>query len=92
MKQVVLLFGLTFSLLGGCALETLVDCRNLCDRYAECFDTSADVSECTTRCESRVEAGENDRADRCDSCLDDNALCASAVAACSAECGPLLAP
>ena len=76
----------------GCVLDTIVDCHNLCERYEECFEPGADVDSCTTRCESRVDSGDGDRADRCDSCLDDNATCAGATAACSADCGPLLAP
>ena len=85
---VIVLLGLS----PACALDTVVDCRNLCERYRECFDSSADVTACTTRCQSRVDSGESDRADRCDSCLDGNSVCATAVAMCSADCGPLLAP
>lgn len=92
-NRIMLLVALTLPTLGGgCALETLVDCRNLCERYQECVDPGADVSACTTRCESRVESGETDRADRCDACLDENTTCATATVACAAECGPLLAP
>ncbi|MDQ3033054.1 MAG: hypothetical protein M3Y87_11600 [Myxococcota bacterium] len=91
-KRFGIVFGLAFSLLGGCALDTVVDCANMCDRYIECFDPGGDHGACTTRCESRVDSGENDRADQCDRCLDDNSTCATAVAACGGTCGPLLAP
>jgi hypothetical protein len=80
------------SILSGCVLDTLVDCRNLCERYEECFDPGSDVDACTTRCESRVDSGDEDRADTCDACLDDNATCGAATAACGGDCGPLLAP
>ena len=83
---------LSLVLLSGCVLDTVVDCRNLCERYQECFDTSADISECTTRCESRVDSGERDRADQCDSCLDGQSTCLGATASCTGTCGPLLAP
>jgi hypothetical protein len=78
--------------LTGCALDTVVDCRNLCERYAACFDPSTDLDACTTRCQSRVDSGDADRADQCDSCLDENDTCLLATAACSGQCGPLLAP
>lgn len=92
MKTRFALLGLVTLLLSGCALDTLVDCRNLCERTAECFDTDADIDGCTTRCESRVEAGDDDQADRCDSCLDEQDSCVGATLACGAQCGPLLAP
>lgn len=92
MKRFSMLLGLAVIVANGCALDTAVDCRSLCERYAECFDTSTDLNACASRCESRVEADENDRADMCDSCLDDNATCATAVVACASSCGPLLAP
>ncbi|HEY8426894.1 MAG TPA: hypothetical protein VIL20_00905 [Sandaracinaceae bacterium] len=78
--------------LSGCVLDTLADCRNLCERYADCFDPSTDIDACTTRCESRVNSGENDRADRCDSCLDEHDTCVGATLACATHCAPLLAP
>lgn len=92
MKSTLLILGLSAFMLGGCALDTVVDCANLCERYADCFDPSADQSACTTRCESRVEAGEEDRADRCDACLDAEETCATAAVICGGECSPLLAP
>lgn len=92
MQRTLLLLGLAMFVLTGCALDTFVDCRNLCERYAECFDPGADVDGCTTRCESRVDAGEGDRADRCDACLDGEPTCLGATASCTDECGPLLAP
>jgi len=95
MKQAHLIFviGVIASLLlGGCVLDTVVDCQNLCERYAECFDPDADIEGCRMRCESRVEAGERDRADDCDACLDGQETCAGAALACGGECLPLLAP
>ncbi len=92
MRRMLVLSGLAIFALTGCALDTLVDCHNLCERYAECFDPGSDVDACTTRCESRVSAGEDDRADRCDSCLDERSTCVGATAFCTADCGPLLAP
>jgi hypothetical protein len=92
MSRTVLLVVLACSVLSGCVLDTLVDCRNLCERYSDCFDPSLDLDECTSRCETRVDSGEEDRADACDMCLDDNDTCASATFACGGDCGPLLAP
>jgi hypothetical protein len=88
----LVLLGLATFLLTGCALDTFADCRNLCERYADCFDPDADVDGCTSRCESRVTAGERDRADACDACLDGQPTCVGAVASCSDECATLLAP
>lgn len=92
MKPGFALIALLTLLLSGCVLDTLVDCRNLCERSAECFDPNADVDGCTTRCESRVDSGDDDRADRCDACLDEHDTCLGATLACSVQCGPLLAP
>ena len=90
----VVALGLT---LGGCFLDTVADCANLCDRYQECFDSEVDVGDCTARCQSRVDDGDGDLADRCDSCLDDHpgsstTACLEAAAACYSPCNTLLAP
>lgn len=92
MKRITLLLGLSGILFGGCVLDTLADCHNLCTRYADCFDSSTDVVDCTRRCESRVDSGENDRADRCDSCLNEYDTCLGATVACGVHCIPLLGP
>jgi hypothetical protein len=89
MKNLVILTAL---LLSGCVIDTLVDCRNLCERYEDCFAPGSDIDACTTRCQSRVDEGEDDQADACDACLDDNPECVTAATLCSADCGPLLAP
>lgn len=92
MQRTLLLIGLATALLGGCVLDTVADCGNLCDRYQECFDPDADLAECIARCEDRVDSGESDRADDCDACLDDQSTCLGAVGVCTVSCGPLLAP
>jgi len=93
MKRITLLLGLSTFLFSGCVLDTLVDCRNLCERYADCTGNRGfDIDGCTTRCESRVEAGEEDQADKCDACLDNQTTCLGAGLACSPDCAPPLAP
>lgn len=86
------LIALTVFALSGCVLDTIVDCRNMCERYQECIDSSSDVEACTSRCETRVDEGDEDQADACDRCLDDNPECATAATLCAADCSLLAAP
>lgn len=92
MKRITVLLALATLVFSGCILDTYADCRDLCARYQECFDRGADIDSCTTRCESRVESGESDRADACDACLDGQDTCTTAALVCSTDCLPLLAP
>lgn len=66
--------------------EELIDCAGLCREYDECVDSDVDVTECTSNCENRsdVDEGFQERADRCEACLDDKA-CAESFP-CATEC------
>jgi hypothetical protein len=77
----------------GCGdVDAAFDCHAACNRYAECFDKSYNVSACQDRCRT---AAKNDpdiksKADQCEACIDDRS-CASATFSCATTCGPILA-
>lgn len=84
----------TFALLGGpgCAntiqeIDQAVDCNDLCNRYADCFDSEYDRAACRDRCNETVD---NDprAANDCDTCLDDRACSESFT--CGNECFGLI--
>ena len=90
MKKIWLIpFGVLFAL--GCdaadAIEAKIDCQSVCDRYAECLDSSYDVSACQDRCEDDVDSGDLAQSDldECENCIDDRS-CAGATFACATEC------
>lgn len=78
---------LTSLLLSCSAVEDAVNCRQVCDRYQECFDSDYDVSECVDTCTD--EADEDDdysrRVDVCESCID-GLSCGEATFDCATEC------
>lgn len=72
---------------GGCSeVDERFDCAQICSRYSDCFDASYDVDACTNRCESKAdtEQGFADKADTCETCLDDRSC--SGSFACTSEC------
>lgn len=75
----------------GCdTIEVLVDCQAICDKYADCFDPDASVSECRDRCEEN--ADDEDYAasvDDCEACIDDKTCAASAVE-CATDCAGIV--
>lgn len=94
LTPVLALVATTLLGVAGCfhEVDEYADCRNLCERYSECHDPDLDVRDCTNRCRSRVEEGEQDQADECAMCIDDESSCSSATLVCAADCGPLLLP
>ena len=81
--------------LSGCAvvqtIDSALDCRSICNRYATCFDTGYDVDGCESRC--RRSAGEDRdyrrKADRCNDCIGERS-CASATFSCVLECATVV--
>jgi hypothetical protein len=50
-------------------LDVVVDCDDLCDRYASCFDSEYDTASCRDRCHDVADRDPNS-ANECDTCLD----------------------
>lgn len=79
------------SVCGGCdtvdRIDSRIDCRQICSRYAECFDENYNVDECMTNCRNEANTDENYEAkvDSCENCIDD-ASCASATFGCADAC------
>lgn len=68
-----------------------VTCKDVCQRYADCFDSDYDVGACTDRCTQDTTASEEkeERLELCHECIDDES-CTGAVFGCTAECTPFV--
>jgi len=94
-SQIFALFLLSPLALVACGVaETIdqdVDCRNVCDRYQSCYDSSYDTAACRDRCHNVVDGdgGRSYAANECDTCMDDRS-CAAAVFGCAAPCAGIL--
>jgi hypothetical protein len=75
----------------GNAITDTIDCHQVCQRYADCFNTSYDVSGCTNRCESKAtDSGASmDDLKSCDSCIGDKS-CLTATFSCTTECAGIV--
>lgn len=66
----------------GCSdLEEAVDCRDICSRYADCYDIDYDTGACESRCRSNASDDRDfaDAANACETCLDDRSCTGSFV-------------
>lgn len=72
-------------------IENTITCRQVCDRYKECFDSDYDVDECTNSCENEATSDEDKdrRLERCDECIDDRS-CSEAVFNCATDCAGVI--
>jgi hypothetical protein len=87
--SIILAFG--FSALGcdgGGRVDNRLDCKQICDRYAECFDDDFDVAECKSDCRDSAndDADFEDKVDACSDCLDGDQSCAKDTLSCSTDC------
>lgn len=76
----------------GCStVDRIYDCNQICNKYKDCVDASYDVNACESRCQDNASDSDSfqDRADDCQSCVDDRS-CASAVFGCGAECAGIV--
>lgn len=95
MKHAWMVTGLVLggALLGGCAedIDEQFDCWAICDKYAECVSDDYDVEECADSCETEADNSEEfgDKADACESCIDDRS-CVESVFPCAAECSGIV--
>jgi hypothetical protein len=73
------------------AVQNRVTCKDVCQRYAECFDGSYNVDACTERCTDDATADDEKDAklDACDACMDDKS-CLSSVFNCADDCTPFV--
>ncbi len=69
------------------AIDRAYDCNEICDKYRDCADANYDSSACASRCRDNAADSEafEDKADECQSCIDDRS-CTSAAFGCGTEC------
>lgn len=76
----------------GCAdeIRERINCDQICDRYADCFDSSYDTDACFDRCEDNADQSDAfaDQAERCEDCLD-NLSCSESFT-CTTECASIV--
>ncbi|MCB9537372.1 MAG: hypothetical protein H6704_14055 [Myxococcales bacterium] len=68
----------------------VINCAQICETYQDCVDSDLDVSDCTDRCEDRIDDDDDGRAraQMCEDCLDGRS-CAEGVA-CTPDCAGLV--
>ena len=64
------------------------DCKDVCQRYADCFNHDYDVDACKNRCESDASNSDSkqDKLDACHDCIGDQSSCVADIANCSDSC------
>lgn len=69
-------------------IDNRLDCRQICDRYAECIDDDYDVGACREQCrDSANDDGDFEgRVEECSDCIDNGDSCAADTFQCAAEC------
>ena len=62
-------------------------CKDVCQSYADCFDSGYDVDGCKDKCEGKAgdSDSQQDKLDECHACIDDKS-CVADVATCSGSC------
>ena len=65
------------------------DCHDICQRYADCFDSSYNVEDCKDKCENDASNSDQKQAklDDCHDCIGDNSSCVADIANCTSSCG-----
>lgn len=68
-------------------ISNKIDCKDVCKRYADCFDADYDVEGCTDKCEDSADSSEvrETKLEHCDDCLDSHS-CTGATFSCADEC------
>jgi hypothetical protein len=90
-RTALVLCGLAGMAVVGCdstdEVTNRITCGDVCDRYAECFDSDYDVGACVERCEDQTTPDEEKEAEleECEACIDDES-CTAAVFECTTEC------
>ena len=66
-------------------------CHDVCQRYADCFNSSYDISGCTDKCEADASdsSDKQNKLDDCHACIGDKS-CVADFTSCSASCGTFI--
>ena len=64
------------------------DCKDVCQRYADCFKHDYDVDSCKNRCESDASKSDSKQSklDACHDCIGEQSSCVADIASCSDSC------
>ena len=72
-------------------IETNLECKEICNRYATCYDPKYTVNACADTCAQKARSdGEFRRAaDACNECMTANA-CVAVTASCGSQCSTVV--
>jgi hypothetical protein len=73
---------LALASVSGCSdIEEAIDCADICNRYADCYDIDYDTGACASRCRANADDDRDfaDAANACETCLDDRSCTGSFV-------------
>lgn len=88
-KMTLMLVALHVSFGCGAAeeIDQELDCKTICDRYADCFDEDYDVEECQSNCSQKAEQDRDhaDKVNACEACIDDRS-CSEGTFKCTTKC------
>ncbi len=64
-----------------------IDCHQVCQRYADCFQADYDVEGCSDKCENSADddSEQQRKLKMCDTCIDDRS-CTDATFKCAGDC------
>lgn len=64
-----------------------IDCRSVCQRYADCFNADYDVDGCTDKCQNSADSSDERqrKLKLCSDCIDERS-CSSATFNCADNC------
>lgn len=81
----VLIVGFGLLTASGCdEINEALDCEQMCEKMKSCIDDDIDVSDCSERCEDRVDDNAlADKLDACTDCLDEGVSCREVAHECS---------
>lgn len=90
-KPLLIAFGVSLFGVSCSAADPITnkfDCKDVCQRYADCFDHNYDVDACRNRCESDASNSDDKqkKLDDCHDCIGDQSSCVSDIAKCSTSC------
>jgi hypothetical protein len=70
------------------AITNNFTCHDVCQRYADCFNSSYDVDGCETKCKDMADDSntKQGKLDDCHDCIGDKS-CVADIASCSSTCG-----
>jgi hypothetical protein len=68
-----------------------IDCRSVCKRYADCFDSAYDVDGCSDKCQNSADSSDTRqrRLKACDTCIDERS-CTDATFNCASDCAGIV--